>query len=85
MKSLIISIGIALSAVTAPPPDFSATIPLPEVHCLVVTDGDGYAQVDCVGPVLREPYEAYVPVTQVNRVLAVVGEEWTYDVRWEVR
>jgi len=26
-----------------------------------------------------------VPIGQVNRVLAVVGEEWTYDVRWEVR
>ena len=96
MKKLIATVAIALATfctplclhaqiVTAPPPQFDATYPLPEVHCLVVTDGDGYAQVDCFGPVMREPVEAYVPVGHVNQVLAIVADEWTYDVKWEVR
>jgi len=83
MKSLVIALALTLTTLSSP--CVSASSSLPEVHCLVVTDGDGYAQVDCIGPVLREAVEAYVPIGQVNRVLAVVGEEWTYDVRWEVR
>lgn len=56
---------------------------LPEVQCYaVMNSADTLVQIDCVGAVLREPYEALVPPWRVWDALRPVADEWSFNLTW---
>ena len=54
----------------------------PDVTCHIYS-GPALVQIDCVGSVLREPYERLVPVDGVYDALRPMFAEWRTDVRWD--